>query len=89
MSLLLFCLYFYLPKFVPAKQHVRSVPSQTQSIWLGRGGRDPSMKLDNSKAPVFSTVTCSLELLQGRLLMGMPLHLPKTLSGEWIQIHTT
>lgn len=62
---------------------------QTQSIWLPCGGRDPSLKLDNSKAPVFSTVTCSLEELQGRMLTGLLLHLYKTLSAEWIQTQTT
>lgn len=63
-------------------------PSQTQSIWLGCGGRHPSVKVDNSKAPVFGTMTRSLEELQGRLLVGTPLHLYKTLSGEQIQTQT-
>jgi len=63
-SLLLLSLYFSLPRFVPVTPHVRCVPSQTQSIWLGHAGRDPSMQLDTSQAPVFGTVTCSLEELR-------------------------
>lgn len=88
-SLLLLCLHLYLPKIVPVKEHISCVLFQTQSIWLGCRGRVPSLKLDNSKSPVFSIVSCSLEELQGRMLMGPLLHLCKTLSAEWIQTQTT
>lgn len=63
------------PKTVPVKEHISFVLFQIQSIWLGCGGRDPSLKLDNSKSPFFRTMACSLEELQGRMLMGPLLHL--------------
>lgn len=88
-SLLLLCLHLYLPKIVPVKEHISCVLSQTQSIWLGCIGKVPSLTLDNSKSQVFSTMACSLEELQGRMLMGPLLHLCKTLSAEWIQTQTT
>lgn len=56
---------------------------------LGHGRRVAFMELDKSEAAVFRSVTCCLEELQGRLLVGTPLHLYKTLSGEWIQTQTT
>lgn len=76
-------------QIVPVKEHISCVLFQTQSIWLGCRGRVPSLKLGNSKSPVFSTVACSLEELQGRMLMGLLLQFCKTLSAEWIQTQTT
>lgn len=87
--LLVLCLHFYLPKTVPVEEHISCVLFQIQSIWLGCGGRDLSQKLDNSKSPFFRTMACSLEELQGRMLMGLLLHLCKTLFAQWIQTQTT
>lgn len=79
---LLLCLHFFLPKTVPEKEHISCVLFQTQSIWLGWAGRDPSLKLDNSKSP-------ALEELQDRMFMGLLLYLWNTLSAAWIQTQTT